>query len=67
MRSVGFNRRFLVAALVGSLVAAGLAVLIQVAELGEGWNYLALLVGLLVGSLTDREGFYGTPPRQPRG
>lgn len=57
-------RRFLSALLVGFVVVAAGVAVIKIAGLGAGWNWAVILAALLTMSLVDREGFYGTPPRE---
>lgn len=58
------TRRFLLALLVGGVVALGGAAAAEVASLDDAWNWVILVVAGLAASLVDREGFYGTPPRE---
>ena len=62
-----FNRKFLVALAAGGVVVVAGAVVLKVAGLPEAWSWVVFLIAMLVASLTDREGFYGTPPRGRRG
>lgn len=56
-------RRFLLALAVACLVGALGVVVMKVADLPDAWSWAVLLIAMFVGSLCDREGFYGTPPR----
>ena len=59
-----FNRGFFRAIALGGVVAVVGAAAVALADLPEAWGWAVFLLSLFIGSLADREGFYGTPPRQ---
>lgn len=64
MREFVFTKRFFLALAVACAIATVGVVIMKLADLPDAWAWAVLLISGFAGTLVDREGFYGTPPRE---